>query len=798
MSITQEATQRKKRLSSVSDPSGNPIVSLVEMAAHNKMQFDKAAEDYESVLLSILKSKLLLRKVIEQRMYQDRIKRGNLTAREISELLKNQGEEEDDDFIQKITELRRTLLNEIRKNSDFDRDIADIENRITLLVQNAGTVLAKDKKKKKKKQLDEESTSNVVLTHEKLELYGNLFFLLQTEPVYLARLINCLQQSESDIKEMLNCILLNLFMEGQTTREDYLILKVVRTAIEQQLSLMVPLFTQIQNQSVVPQMMVIYAKRKEGLKFLADTFSPCVQRLNKEFPAYRKIELNGKRVLDDYVNETEEVTGGVCPLRDLPLEKVSSAPELKEKIQKRVADLKEACNIFYGTIIKSLSHYPYGLRYLCKVINDGSLAAYPNLPNSELLQYTGYFMYYRFVGHYITSNETGQSLDQMQNALMINKVFTQLFQQQTPFPNTEANMWYLPMNDWISERCSEVKQFLTEFTDVEPPETKLQIDKYMTLIQDVKPVVIMTPPQLKMFHQELVDHLEQIANKEDPLRKILGEIKEVQLYEGKDITLTLTPKYIQQSSDDEDQVLYNKTKSMVIGFFKYIKNTESDISTFQDMLDETEKLAKEKNNESVLKTIEEVKKNLDVLCEKGLANKEDNYKQFLKDVAIEISNRAEIKEQQQKELTRLDISIKQALKKQKDLEDILVSYKEYCQQCVQRICQGKQKKGKNKLEGKLFKPKEYSYNDLAKKGVIVSSVVPKAVRKLTKIVISSEEAGVFNVSVKLPGLNAETVDLKLEELLEKRAKGERTVDINEQMELDVSMTIFVMNHLLSK
>ena len=169
----------------------------------------------------------------------------------------------------------------------------------------------------------------------------------------------------------------------------------------------------------------------------------------------------------------------------------------------------------------------------------------------------------------------------------------------------------------------------------------------------------------------------------------------------------------------------------------------------------------------------------------------------MKDVALEIANRAEIKEQQQKELIRLEVSIKSTLKKQKDLQENLASYKEYCQSCVTKMFQGSGNKNKKKgTDGKLFKPKEYSYNDLVKKGVIVQSAIPKGIRKVTKIVISSEEIGVFNVQVKLPGLASETVDIKLEDLLEMRSKGTRSLDINQQMELDVNMTIYVMNQLI--
>ncbi|EKE37046.1 hypothetical protein ENUP19_0055G0105 [Entamoeba nuttalli] len=785
----------KKRNSAVDGPLSSSMI-----LAADKTQYEMATEDYENTLLVLLKSRLLLKKIIEQKMYQDRIKRGNLTAKEISDLLKNQGEEEDEDFILKITDLRRTLLNEIRKNAGLEKDIQDMEMRITLLVQNAGAVLTKEKKKKKK--VAENAQVKETISNDKLQLYGNLFYLLQSDPVYVARLINCISQTESDVREIVDSIILTLYGNAMSDREDYLILSAIKLALEQQMSTLTSLWTAIQDQSVIPQMIIAYTKRTQGKTFLNEVFGPCMQRFNREFPSHRKLNLDGKKILDELINETEQATGVKSNLRNVPVDKIQDEPEIKKIISERVTSLKEGCNIFYDTIISAINKYPYGLRYLCKVINENSMEAFPNTTEAELLSYTGYFMFYRFVGNYIasSSNETQQGFDAIQNILLINKILQQLFQQQSPFPVNDTNKWMVPMNDWISERCEAVKVFLKEFTDVEPPEQKMQIDKYMALIQDVKPTILIEPTEISMFHTEIRDHLDDLApNKEDPLHRIIDELGDVEQYNSNEtVTLTLTPKYISQSLEDEDQTLYNRTKSLMLGFFKVIANSEAQPVTLEDVLTETEKIAKQKNNETALKNIEEVKKNIKTLEEKNLVSKEDGYKALLKDVALEIANRAEIKEQQQKELTRLEVSIKATLKKQKELQDVLASYKDYCQTCVQRVFQGKGKKGKKTTEGKLFKPKEYSYNDLVKKGVIVSSVIPKGMRKMTKIIISSEEVGVFNVQVKLPAIASENVDIKLEELLEMRAKGTRTLDINSQMELDVNMTIYVMNQLIAK
>ncbi|KAL7720034.1 GTPase-activating protein [Entamoeba marina] len=525
-----------------------PIMGSMVLAA-DKSQFEIASEDFENTVVQLLKSRLLIRRIIEQRMYLDRIKKGNLNAREICDLLKNQGEDEDEDFVMKITDLRRTLLNEIRKNAGLEKDISDIEKRITLLVQNAGAVMTKTKKKKRVIAVD--ATVKDSISSDKMSLYGNLFYLLQSDPVYLARLINVISQTDTDVHEIVDSIILTLYGNAMSDREDYLILTVIKLALEQQMSTLTNLWTAIQDQSVIPQMMVAYTKRKEGQTFLNEVFGPCMQRFAREFPTHRKLNLDGKKILDEIINESEQASGVKSSLRNVGADKILEQPEVKKIISERVSSLKEGCNIFYETIISSINKFPYGLRFLCQVINSNSMEAFPNTTESELLTYTGYFMFYRFVGNYIasSSNDTQSGFEAIQNILLINKILQQLFQQQSPFPVSDTNKWLVPMNDWINERVVAVKGFLKEFVEVEPPEQKMQIDKYMALIQDVKPTILIEPSEITMFHREICDHLNDLsANKEDPLHRIIDDLGDLEEYTSTDVVqLTLTPKYISQS-----------------------------------------------------------------------------------------------------------------------------------------------------------------------------------------------------------------------------------------------------------
>jgi hypothetical protein len=66
-----------------------------------------------------------------------------------------------------------------------------------------------------------------------LDGYQHLFYALQTTPSYLAKLIFCLPLSRST--RFLETVILTLFNFGSNPREEYLLLKLFKTALEEEI-----------------------------------------------------------------------------------------------------------------------------------------------------------------------------------------------------------------------------------------------------------------------------------------------------------------------------------------------------------------------------------------------------------------------------------------------------------------------------------------------------------------------------------------------------------------------------------
>jgi len=124
----------------------------------------------------------------------------------------------------------------MNKNLEQDLDMMDI--KIGLLVKNRITlqdVLMQHKKLKKYKDIEMSQTRHIKQlnkeNHERMELYQNLFYLLQTEPSYLSKLLYHLPESTKFIES----VVLQLFNYGANSREEYLLLKLFSTALQEEI-----------------------------------------------------------------------------------------------------------------------------------------------------------------------------------------------------------------------------------------------------------------------------------------------------------------------------------------------------------------------------------------------------------------------------------------------------------------------------------------------------------------------------------------------------------------------------------
>jgi Ras GTPase-activating-like protein IQGAP2/3 len=145
----------------------------------------------------------------------------------------------------KLERLRQEVVKHIRENQALESHVDDLDVKIALVVQNVKNF--EELVKARRKHGAENATlhaarASVLAAHgdpfagpstldhaakRKLELYQQLFYLLQTKPEYLSRLFTAITSNKSLEKnrKLVERVTLTLFGFGQDRREDYLLLK---------------------------------------------------------------------------------------------------------------------------------------------------------------------------------------------------------------------------------------------------------------------------------------------------------------------------------------------------------------------------------------------------------------------------------------------------------------------------------------------------------------------------------------------------------------------------------------------
>jgi len=162
----------------------------------------------------------------------------------------------------------------------------------------------------------------------------------------------------------------------------------------------------------------------------------------------------------------------------------------------------------------------------------------------------------------------------------------------------------------------------------------------------------------------------------------------------------------------------------------------------------------------------------------------EKYSSFLKDVAIEVMNRKDVRESQKKEILRMEAALKNLKSHQKFIEEQLNDYNGYLSSCRENISE------KFKVKKK---PVKMSYKELVKKNVILDSEVPTISRGGCKFFISMPDSTTINIECKIQGISVGTMVIELEDLLERKDNNIQKYETEKKVTLHVPSTISLIN-----
>eukprot|EP00090_Calanus_glacialis_P015045 TRINITY_DN23918_c0_g1_i1.p1 TRINITY_DN23918_c0_g1~~TRINITY_DN23918_c0_g1_i1.p1 ORF type:complete len:1623 (-),score=602.12 TRINITY_DN23918_c0_g1_i1:147-4463(-) len=680
----------------------------------------------------------------------------------------------DQDFREELDlqSARGDLSKLIRHNEQLEQELDQMDVKIGLLVQNRISVqdCLLDKGKgggmsmtlKRERNKDSSSNYSDVGTHrglkalkkeshDKLQAYQHLFYLLQTDPTYLARLMFAMPQSKTT--KFLESVILTLYNFGGNAREEFLLLQLFKTALVEEVSTRVEKINDVvAGNPLVIKLVISYNRSGRGGYGLKELLGPLVKQVLEDTKL--KVNTNPVEVYKSWVNQMESETGQAAGYPyDVSQEVALGYEEVQKRLAKSIKDLKRMVTLFLATIINGIDKFPYGILYMAKVLFSVMKEKFPEALDKDLLKVVGNLIYYRYVNPTIVAPErfdmvdkkVDQNLnnDQRRNLGSIAKIL-QFAASKKGFGEESEHLMVL--NPFIIECHEKFKTFFLRCCSVPEPEVQFNIDQYTEAVLIAKPSIYISLSELCDTHQLLLDHTDSVAPlNNDPLHSILDSLGPPSLCSllgaadnnsnsslaslGKtEVCLTLSPATASTSrmtgsnSSDTDK-LWLKTKHLLLAILPAVqveetgrtligalksRTSHSQEQTYCDNLDKrdiagdqaikTDKLdltnvfCDEEGRLPLEDAKRLVLKNLRILEVAGYTSSKDGCQSIIADLARDILNQRDHRIRRRGDLTKAAEVKAGLVNKQKYMVAQLDQYRQYVTHCLANL----NKAGNNK------------------------------------------------------------------------------------------------------
>jgi len=386
------------------------------------------------------------------------------------------------DFAEEIElqELKQKVVSSIKSNAEREQALNTMDIKIGLLVKNRISlqdVISHSqnlRKKAKDKDLDGSGDNNTPAglkslnkaNRARLEGYQNLFYLLQTNPIYLGKLI--FKMAAGRTNNFMQSVIYSVYNYASNAREEYLLLKLFRTALQEEIESKVDKMKEIATGNpLVIRMVVSFNRGQKGTSCLREMF----EKLVLDVMNNKNLNINNDpiEIYKSWINQTETETGEASTLPyNVDVAQALEHEEVRTRHENSINQLRNISDGFLNAILKSVDTIPYGLRYICKCLRDLLRAKFPDSPDEEVQKMVGNLIYYRFMNPVIvnpmgfdvidqTAGSTGPTQDQLRNLGLIAKI---LQFSSTGKTFVGEHDYHRALNEYITESYEKFKKIL--------------------------------------------------------------------------------------------------------------------------------------------------------------------------------------------------------------------------------------------------------------------------------------------------------------------------------------------------
>ncbi|MCJ1424885.1 hypothetical protein MMC29_002773 [Sticta canariensis] len=822
-----------------------PVIAAFQSAIRGKLVREKFAEKkrfFKANMEKVVKVQSFVRARLQGEAYKSLTSGNNPPVGTVKGFL-HLLNDSDFDFDEEVEfeRLRKTVVQHVRQNEMADQYITQLDIKIALLVKNKITL---DEVVKHQKHFGGNAGTLLISTEisskdpfdlkalnknsrRKLEHYQELFFALQTQPQYLARLFRTIRERATAEKEYerIKHLMMGLFGYAQKRREEYYLIKLITRSMKEEIDNCTSIKDYLRSNFFWTKLFGAYVKSPRDRKYMRDILSAIVKDNIIDNP---DLDLESDPMLI-YLSaiENEQLRTGQRSRRspDIPREEAIRDEETKQTFIAHLQDLRDIADQFFAALEDHLHKMPYGVRYVAQQMFQSLTARFSHEPQGHMLQIVGHWVWKSYLQPALTEPEKFGVLDrslsqeQRRNVAEVAKVLGQVAVGRL-FGG--ENVFLQPLNSYVGDSIQRLGDIWNNLISVPNAEIHFDIDEFNDLYARTKPTLYIKMADIFSVHHLVAAELPHICpNHDDMLREVIRELGSAKTNEhelmnvsSSEICLTLNPKLHDiEDPDAEIKALFTETKRCVL----YIIRVQSGGNLMEIMVkpitmededrwdalvrDELSAGSRKRSAYSEANTLidiatmsySELKRtaleNILRLEKCNSLTRHNYYQDLLNAIAVDIRTKHRRRIQRQRELEGVRLTLVRLNDQATYLEQQLKTYNDYIEQAMVTL---QNKKGKKRFlmpftkqwdherelqrSGRVpkFGSFKYSAQELANRGILVSwRGYSERHWGQIDLTISSNEVGVFSIegsngSISMPGASAQ---VPLDDLLQAQFNG---------------------------
>ncbi|TFK28757.1 IQ domain-containing protein-containing RasGAP [Coprinopsis marcescibilis] len=746
----------------------------------------------------------------------------------------------------KVERLRKRVVEAIRENQALETDVDELDVKIALVVKNAMNFeeIVKARSKYGGDSLASHTARvNLLAEHgdpfsgsntadqdarRKLELYQQLFYILQARGEYLSRLFSRLAKDAAPeaTRRFVERVVLTLFGYGQDHREDFLLLKLFQLAIRDQMTV-APTIEEVTSAHPLYLNVAFSYLRPKQATYLREALQPLLKAAVETEGLNLEIDpcvIHRARI------DAEEMRSGRMSTqpKDVSFREAIEDLQTRPIYIRHLQTLRWWAEQFVTAITQSTRKLPYGIRFLARELLIYLRHKFPDAPEEMYAACIARLVYHRYINPTILSPETLDIVSKSVDVLArknLDKISTVLTQIASGTPFEDARPTYAPLNDYVKKAILQMNAWFFEVANIPDAESQYHAHEFLDVTVQPKPIYI-SPNEIYTLHSLLIQHQDTLAAPDDPMRVILSELGGVpyldneELKDARDtaITLNLTNRFASvQDPHAEEKTLWVQAKRGVLAILRVqpaqdlVESlmrpvTENDEMLWEDILEaemenELKQIPRRQPSTAVADSayrLEDIRsltfaavkahaiQDLLALEKQGNISRADGFQGILNAIAGDVRSKHRKRIQRQQEMTSMMEALQQLAERKRYFMEQIDSYHNYVDSAMMTMQKGNKKKRRvlpfskqffhlRELERTGQTPKFgsfiYSAKHLYDKGILLSidQYSPRQFDKL-QITLSSNKAGIFTLLLESKLLAVVSKvgceDIRMEDLLQ--------------------------------